>query len=195
MASSPPSRPRARRSQRRIAPAALATLAVLAAGCDDAPKAPAPPAPVAADAPPPAAPPAADAAVPSRLSLGKVWLEHSDPMPPDYWLASREAGRDLLPGEPAVREFRVLLDRAGQGYGETARMIANRAVQLESMLRARGVDESARQVIEGLVALSAGRSARNFGETGQHYVTIRPQRASREEALRALGLGDETRRL
>jgi hypothetical protein len=116
----------------------------------------------------------------------KAWLETQDRTPPEQWLASREASRDLPVSTPQVASFADLLARAHRRYNETPRMIANRAIQIEQMLRARGIEESARLVIEGLVMIGSDDRRRGFGEAGQHYFNIRVTGTGREQALQVL---------
>lgn len=116
----------------------------------------------------------------------KRWLDVNETTTPEHWLASREAGADVAPSAPEVETFRNLLARADRRYTETPRMIANRAVQLEEMLAARGIDEKARLVIEGLTEAGADDEGRGFGETAQHYFNARASGADREEGLRLI---------
>ncbi|MDQ2081622.1 hypothetical protein RA307_15660 [Xanthobacteraceae bacterium Astr-EGSB] len=128
----------------------------------------------------------AASAAPTTVIADKRWLDMHDPTPPEQWLASREAARDLGRSAATVASFGNLLARAHRHYTETPRMIANRAAQIEEMLRARGIDESARLVIEGLVGAGSDERRRGFGEAGQHYFNIRMTGASRDQALQAL---------
>ena len=122
----------------------------------------------------------------STVIAAKPWLDLKDRTPPEQWLASREAGEDVPSSSSGVAELRALLAQADRRYGETPRMIANRAVQLEAMLAERGIEETARRVIEGLIAVGREDDPRNFGETAQHYFNIRVTGMSREEALLSL---------
>ena len=114
------------------------------------------------------------------------WLEMHERTPPEQWLASREAGHDIPLAASQVASFAQLLARAHRRYSETPRMIANRAVQIEQMLHTRGIDESARLVIEGLVMIGSDGRRRGFGEAGQYYFNIRITGASRDQALQVL---------
>lgn len=127
-----------------------------------------------------------DPARPAAVIAAKPWLDVRDRTPPEQWLASREAGVDVPPSTPQVAELRALIAQADRRYGETPRMIANRAVQLEAMLAERGIEETARRVIEGLIVVGREDEPRNFGETGQHYFNIRTTGMSREDALLSL---------
>lgn len=117
---------------------------------------------------------------------GRRWLDIKDDVSPAVWLASREAGRDVAPGDPAAASFRALLQEADARFSEGPRMIANRAVQVEAMLAERGVTETARDVIDGLVAIGQLGERAGFGETCQHYVNARAASGSRVAALDAL---------
>jgi hypothetical protein len=117
---------------------------------------------------------------------GRAWLDIKDEISPSVWLASREAGRDVAPNDPAAASFRGLLEEADVRFSEGPRMIANRAVQVEAMLAERGVKESPRQVIEGLVSIGQHGERAGFGETCQHYVNARTSGVSRVAALDAL---------
>ncbi|WP_245258579.1 hypothetical protein [Methylopila sp. M107] len=127
------------------------------------------------------------------------WIDHSDKISPAVWLASREAGRDVAPDDPAAQSMRGLLDDADARFTEGPRMIANRAVQVESMLAERGVKETPRDVIEALVSIAPVGERAGFGETCQHYVNARAATETRVAALQALrreplpaaGPGDE----
>ncbi|MFD1333078.1 hypothetical protein ACFQ4O_13820 [Methylopila musalis] len=114
------------------------------------------------------------------------WLELKDKIAPGAWLASREAGREVEPSDPNAVAIRDLIADADARYTEGARMIANRAVQVQEMLAERGVSEQPRSIIEGLISVASLGERAGFGETCQHYVTARVQGLSRDAALDAL---------
>jgi hypothetical protein len=151
----------------------LLVAALSLGGCDDAPP--------AAPAQTSFAPTAGSFSVADR-----AWIDVKDDIAPAVWLASREAGRDVAPSDPAVASFRTALAEADVRFSEGPRMIANRAVQVEAMLAERGVRESPRQVIEGLVSIGEIGERAGFGETCQHYVNARVASGSRVAALDAL---------
>ena len=145
------------------------------------------------DAPPPPAEKPAAAPAPSQSeafsAAGRSWIDVNDKISPAVWLASREAGRDVPPNDPAANSMRALLSEADARFTEGPRMSANRAVQIETMLAERGVRESARGVIEGLVSIGEPGERAGFGETGGHYVNARiaaPDRSAALEAMRKL---------
>lgn len=156
----------------RLASALLLIVPLLAA-CDD---------------PPPSADRSAASAPKGDAfsAANRSWIDIKDDISPAVWLASREAGRDIAPNDPAVTSFRALLEEADVRFSENARMIANRAVQVQAMLAERGVEESPRDVIEGLVSVGQIGERAGFGETCQHYVNARATSGSRVAALDAL---------
>ncbi|WP_250152191.1 hypothetical protein [Ancylobacter radicis] len=115
------------------------------------------------------------------------WLEPTDPTDPARWLASREAGSDLPADAPAVAGWQTLLREADQRFGETDRMIANRATQLEAMLAEIGMPESTRQILDEFMPFAPKGSRRGFSDLCQHYYNLRKQGLSRADALAALG--------
>jgi hypothetical protein len=138
----------------------------------------------------PAPPERSGTSAPARPEVftvaGRSWLDVKDNVSPAVWLASREAGRDVDPNDPAAASLRALLDEADARFTESPRMIANRAVQVQSMLAERGVMESAREVIAGLVSIGQVGERAGFGETCQHYVNARAASGSRMAALETL---------
>lgn len=128
-------------------------------------------------------------AAPARDDLAqRKWLTQTDDTAPELWLASREAGRDLGPNDPAVAGWRWVLADAGARFGETDRMIANRAVQLEGMLHEIRVEEAARQILADFSSLVPKGARAGFSDLCQHYYNLRSQgidRAATLDRLRA----------
>jgi len=123
-------------------------------------------------------------AAPAGDDLAKrKWLTQTDDTAPDLWLASREAGHDIGPNDPAVAGWRGVLADAGARFGETDRMIANRAVQLEGMLHEIRIEEGARQILADFSALVPKGARAGFSDLCQHYYNLRAQGASRAAAL------------
>ncbi|WGF90369.1 hypothetical protein [Marinivivus vitaminiproducens] len=115
------------------------------------------------------------------------WLDVKDPMSPDRWLASRQAGELLTETDPSVTQARRLLFIAGTRFSESPRMIANRTVQISEMLHADAPDETPMAVLEGLTdVVERNASKTPFGELCQHYYNLRAQGLDRIEALGAL---------
>lgn len=122
----------------------------------------------------------------------RQWLTQHDRTPPDRWLASRAAGVDVGPDDPAVALMHTLLMAAYERFGDKTRMIANRAVQLETALKAKGMPETAPDIIASFTKTAeAGRPLDGFGAMCQRYSILREQGMSNDEAL--LHLADELR--
>jgi|GEM_PF-578762 len=152
----------------------ISLVAVLGLGCDDAAE---PQAQTTAQQTKPAAP-----EIP-----GITWLDSHSKITPGQWLASRQANADLKKHDPAVEAMNAELFTAARRFGEKPRMIANRAVQLEGMLAAQGIHESAPDLIELLAStadIAGGKEG--FGAVCQHYFNLRQQGIGRDAALQQL---------
>lgn len=154
--------------------ALLAAVSLWVTSCDE------PPEPFAS------APSSSQPAVSSALAR-RDWLTQHDRIAPERWLASRAADVDVEPDDPSVASMRALLLTAQQRFGDTTRMIANRAVQLEATLKAKGIDETAPDIIESFSRLAeAGPPLDGFGAMCQNYVILREQGMSKDAALEHL---------
>jgi hypothetical protein len=122
----------------------------------------------------------------------KVWLGKLDTASPQEWLAQHVAVRKREGVERDTAEIPALLAGASRLFGETPRMIVNRAVQLETMLAAHGIDENALDLIAGLSSTVEKRGeAEGFGARCQHYYILRVfQQNSREQAFTAMKRGE-----
>ncbi|PJX26104.1 hypothetical protein CAP48_08815 [Advenella sp. S44] len=124
--------------------------------------------------------------------LTKDWLKREDNVDPAQWMAEKEAANDpAYDKEAATAEIRELLDRANENFVESARMIANRAVQLQNTLASKGINERARDIIVKLNSIKnpSIQSAR-FGALCQYYSTLREQGMSSDDALNTLSRHD-----
>jgi hypothetical protein len=111
----------------------------------------------------------------------------TDRIPPEQWLASRQAGRDLPEDDPNVVALRRTLDIAGRRFREFPRMVANRAVQLEEMLQQQKMPEPAPELIVRLSGVvGEERHVESFGAICQHYYNLRMQGLDQQEALEVL---------
>ena len=127
------------------------------------------------------------AATPTANSIaGKSWIEPLDTTPPERWLASREAGTDLAATAPAVAEWGAVLADADARFDETPRMIANRTVQLEAMLREIGIAMSVRELLRDFATLADTGARRGFSDLCQHYYNLRARGDDGSAALAAL---------
>lgn len=101
-----------------------------------------------------------------------LWLEAHHEINPADWLIIRS--QVALEGEITSQPHRVnLLKKASQHFPESPRMIANRAVQLEDMLREIGIEESAVSLIDNFTHLPTQGTPHNFSAYCQYYFNIR----------------------
>ncbi len=82
-----------------------------------------------------------------------AWLDHKANITPAQWLASRDEDTLLPETDPRVQRIARDLDRAHAIFRESSRMIANRAVQLESMLRDLGSTETAAGILADIMSI------------------------------------------
>ena len=116
------------------------------------------------------------------------WLQPTDPIDTGRWLASREAGKLLPNDDAASAQMRRSLGRAQSFFIEDPRMIANRTVQLGTMLSEAGKQERYEALLEGLTRVAQGARGRQlFGEMCQHYFNTRNQGADPAQTLTRLG--------
>jgi hypothetical protein len=155
-------------------PLLFTSVVVVLAACSDdaepATPAPSPPAPVA-----------------QQTNQELEWLKQTDGISPEQWLASREAGQPLDPYDDRVGEMQKILNGAAMRFRDHTRMIANRAVQLEGMLREKRIDERAPRLIVTLSQVPGGqRYVESFASLTQQYYNLRIRGLSRGEATDAL---------
>jgi hypothetical protein len=131
-----------------------------------------------------------DAPVPGSSSAAEhreAWLQPNSKYTAAQWLASRTSAEAKPLSDPEVKRLAVMLDNANKLYRESERMIANRAVQLEGMLKGIGVSEPASEILDDLtrIAGEVGQTE-GFGAVSQHYYNLRSNDIGRGEALAAL---------
>jgi hypothetical protein len=158
--------------------AVLVLLSAFGVACEDATEPQ-----VTSEPPATATSPAAD----TRALVRREWITQHDKIAPERWLASRAAGSDVPAADPSVSDMRTLLATAHERFGDPARMIANRAVQLETMLKEKGIAEPAPELIKSLTEAAGTtenvRSYEGFGAICQKYFILREQGVAREQAL------------
>lgn len=131
--------------------------------------------------------PPAEVIAAQQKSHAMVWLKQTDSVAPEQWLASREVGRDLDPYDPAVDEMRRALGIAAMRFRDHPRMIANRAVQLEGMLREKDIPERAPQLIAVLSEVPGeARYVESFASLTQQYYNLRMEGLGRAQAVDVL---------
>lgn len=112
------------------------------------------------------------------------WLELSEGQSPSAWLAARSAAQGKALSTSEAAELEAALATAAARLGESPRMIANRSVQLEAMLRDIGQQQDAIPLIRQLTsAIGETGQTEGFGAISQHYYIMRKGGMSAEEAL------------
>ena len=139
------------------------------------------------------APPEVEARAPAETSAEpnstyKIeWLRATDAIGPDEWLASRDAKRNVKASDPAVGNMRKVLDVAAMRFRDHPRMIANRAVQLQTMLHEKGIEETAPRLIVMLSQVpGSARHVESFGSISQQYYNLRMEGLPRARAMDSL---------
>lgn len=126
-----------------------------------------------------------------RSGLTKVaamsWLTEKDDVKPEVWLIEHEANSgDGKTSAQNSGEIRRVLIEASEKFHDTPRMIANRAVQLEDMLKDEGGDETAINLITMLNSAVGPNRIESFGAAGQQYYNLRKAGYTGDQALDAL---------
>ncbi|RUO98522.1 hypothetical protein [Hyphomicrobium sp.] len=114
------------------------------------------------------------------------WLTPQDEIEPEVWLIAHEAKSSASPQIGNANDVRHSLAKASATFNDTPRMIANRAVQLEDMLKSEGGGESAIFLIDRLNGAIAPGRIESFGAAGQQYYNMRRAGLTGEQALDVL---------
>ncbi len=122
-----------------------------------------------------------------RSGLAKAgqsdWLDAQDETRPEVWLIGHEekaAGKSSI-GDPG--DVRRSLIEASEKFHDSPRMIANRAMQLEEMLKDEGGGETAIVLIGRLNGAIAPGRIESFGAAGQQYYNMRKAGFTVEQAI------------
>lgn len=116
------------------------------------------------------------------------WLTVNDKTPPARWLmAHRLDGHHSNDNQETL--IGQLLTDASRRFQENPRMIANRALQLQSMLAGAGMTEDAVELIRRFLTLPERPELRGFSANCQHYFNLRQQGHDPDTALAALADG------
>lgn len=153
----------------RMRPTALAVLACMLVACGEE------------------APPQRTATAPSMAAdtaEASAWLGAHDATPPARWLIAHLPD-PARAGAATPDAVTALLQTAADRYRESPRMIANRAVQLQTMLAEEGLDEDAVSLLTRLARLPPANRV-SFSADCQHYYNLRVQGIDREQALARL---------
>ncbi|MCR6700604.1 MAG: hypothetical protein NVV68_05365 [Dokdonella sp.] len=133
------------------------------------------------------APPQRTTSAPDRAAdtaEASAWLGAHDATPPARWLIAHLPAPARASGA-TPDAVTALLQTAADRYRESPRMIANRAVQLQTMLAEEGVDEDAVSLLTRLSRLPPANRV-SFSADCQHYYNLRVQGLDREQALARL---------
>ena len=114
------------------------------------------------------------------------WLTEQDDVKPEVWLIEHEARNSGKSTGGDAREVGRRLAEASAKFHDSPRMVANRAVQLEGMLKEEGGDETAIVLITRLNEAIAPGHIESFGAAGQQYYNLRRAGFTGDQALDAL---------
>ena len=152
----------------------LLAVAVLAVGCRD-------------DEPPVESAYVSPAATEAAQATGD-WLAVSDKTPPARWLMEHRLDGHHANNNQETLIAQLLTD-ASRRFQEHPRMIANRALQLQSMLADADMAEDAIGFIRGFLDLSDRPGLRGFSANCQHCFNLRQQGHDPGAALALLADG------
>lgn len=111
-----------------------------------------------------------------------LWLDGATEMPPSQWLVMRSRA-EVADESAAIERTAELIMTAADRFGESPRMIANRAAQLEDMLLENHINETAVNLLEWFTNLPATQSPHSFSSLCQYYYNLRTQGKSEDEIL------------
>lgn len=114
-----------------------------------------------------------------------LWLNGETTMSPQQWLVKRS--RAEIVDEPAeTGRAAELIMTASKRFGESPRMIANRAAQLEDMLQESRINETAVNLLEWFSKLPATQSPHSFSALCHYYYNLRTQGKSKDEIVQSI---------
>lgn len=114
------------------------------------------------------------------------FLPVTDRTPPAKWLAALEQSGKHQPDPARIRAFDEILKRLDERFYEDARMIGNRTVQLQHMLREEDIQVEFMDILNGLERISSIAVLKNYGELCAHYFNIRVNGQSHADTVLAL---------
>jgi hypothetical protein len=107
--------------------------------------------------------------------------------PIEYKLAVIDAGGYVPKDHISVARFRSLLNQLSETYIENSQEIADMSVTAQNLLRKDGINESIRNIMEGLNRLfSVPVENQKYAEYAASYVTLRKKGYSHSEAINGL---------
>lgn len=111
-----------------------------------------------------------------------LWLDGGVEMPPQQWLIKRSRA-EVIDEQAEIDRAAELIMMAADRFGESPRMIANRAAQLEDMLLENRINETAVNLLEWFTNLPTTQSPHSFSALCQYYYNLRTQGKSEDEIL------------
>lgn len=112
------------------------------------------------------------------------WLELTEGTSATEWLAARSAAKGNTLSTTERADLETALATAASRLGESPRMIANRSVQLENMLRDIGHEQAAIVLIRELTsAIGETGQTEGFGAISQHYYIMRKSGLTADQAV------------
>lgn len=111
-----------------------------------------------------------------------LWLDGGAEMSPQQWLVKRSRA-EVIDEQAEIDRTAELIMMATDRFGESPRMIANRAAQLEDMLLENRINETAVNLLEWFTKLPATQSPHSFSALCQYYYNLRTQGKSEDEII------------
>lgn len=119
---------------------------------------------------------------PSSVTKPQFWLGQRHSLSPERWLLDHQAASGA-PSPHTDEEIRNTLIDVSRRFSDSPRMIANRVVQLQSMLAQHGIAENALDLLDDLSFQGARVQAEGFGARCQQYYLLRINSRSKQQAL------------
>lgn len=115
-----------------------------------------------------------------------TWLHVHNSLEPAVWLSSI----DLMTNTPSAQNITIyskLLDEASDHFEEGPRMIANRTVQLKSMMLEMQEDRTLRNILSSLIETRGGGQQKvNYSALCSQYFNLRKSGNTEAAALAAI---------
>lgn len=114
-----------------------------------------------------------------------LWLDGQVEMTPQEWLVKRSKA-EVTDEKAEIERAGELLVTAAERFDESHRMIANRAAQLEDMLRENRINETAVNLLEWFTNLPALQTPHSFSALCQYYFNLRTKGKTEDEIIQNL---------
>lgn len=121
------------------------------------------------------------------------WIGALDDVRPEIWLVAHEAKVGVQVSDDDKKALAPLIAQAAAKFKDTPRMIVNRAVQLEQMLKEVGGSETAIELIRTLTETVPEAQVDSFGGAAHHYFNVRKVGMTPSQSLSELSKRYELR--